>query len=117
MQKLDVTNYLWNKAAFGIKAIYEANVVDRSYPPHIANAVAEITDNEIVWAVQIQLRTRYDSYEPKINLPYLKTSRTNPDLVEVLFEYKDLVRDNSELMQAITDVFSYLEIYQFEIFQ
>ncbi|MCT3601276.1 hypothetical protein [Lactobacillus amylovorus] len=111
MQKLDVTKYLWDNEALGIKAIYEANIIDRSYPPHIANSVAEITDSEIVWAVQIQLRTRYDSYEPKINLPYLKTSRTNPDLEAVLFEYKSLVRDTSELMQAIIDVFDYLDVH------
>lgn len=110
LKKLNAVDYFWDKIAFGIKASYQADMIDRTYSPHIVNTVSELTDNSIVWSVRIILKNRFDSEKVKIDLPYAQTERNCPDLESVIAEYNSLVDSDSKLMEAINYVFNYHKV-------
>ena len=108
---INPTKRLWDVEAFQLKALYQADVMDRSIDPVISNDV-ETDDEGITYVIKLEIHNKYDSNICKIKFPYLKVSGRNSNFSQIENEYKRHLLPQSDFMCALKDVFAYLNVNQ-----
>lgn len=106
---------LWDRSAFEIKALYEAEVIDRSVPPTVTNHITTAKET-IVCNLRICLRKQLEDGNCNINIPYyifFGTNSFNSHLA--ITTYQNHIKGDTEFILALKSIFSYLKIKKIRI--
>lgn len=106
---------LWDKSAFEIKALYEADIIDRSVPPTVTNHVAS-AQKTIICNLRISLQMQLEDRSCNINIPYyifLGQNNFNHRMANA--SYQNHINGDTEFILSLKSIFSYLNIGKIRI--